>query len=248
MGGVFYRLFNNDTGLLEQVLALAQVHKAARDNIRTFAQLSCARVYGCDDNKHTLGRKHRPVAYNYFLHLSNGKAVHHPQAVWRIFLKAYDFLPLVLYLYNSSVVGNHYLVLAAPASFGYVGMHAQHVVVAVQRHKESRIYFLMYPKRLVSVGMAGRVYVHLFAVDDTRALPRKIVLQFLHGAFVARHYGRGENDSIALLYFDMLVCFNRDAHERRKLVALGAGSQYKYFVVWNASELFRAYEYVFVHL
>ncbi len=46
--------------------------------------------------------------------------------------------------------------------------------------------FSMYPRRLVAIGMAGRMDVGDLVVDDVGALAGEVVFQFLYGALVAR--------------------------------------------------------------
>ena len=85
--------------------------------------------------------KHRAVADDHLLYVADGEAVDQPQACGRALFEPHNFAALVLNFEYRAVVGDDDVVLGAAARLGDVGVHAQHVVVAVQRHEEARVYF-----------------------------------------------------------------------------------------------------------
>src|SRR3989338_2218795 len=247
-GRIFNGLFDDNARLLQELLALAQVDEPAADDVRRFAQAAVLGVDRRDDDKHPFLREHGAVADDDLLDVADGKAVYQAQAIGRALLTPDDTGALVADFYHGAVVGDDYFVIGASAGLGDVGVHPQHVVVAVHRHKEPRIYLLVDPKGFVAVGVARGVHVHGVAVDDARALSGEVVLELLHAALVARDDRGGEHDRVALFNFDVFVRLHRNAHQRGKLVALRAGREDDYFVVGQMFQLGGLDKSLFRHL
>src|SRR3989344_2647871 len=104
-------------------------------------------------------------------------------------------------------------------------VHAEHVVIAVDRDEELRTDLFVDPHRFLAVAVAGGMHIRRMIRDDVRALARKIILQFLHRALVARDDGRREDDGIRRLQAYVLVRLVADAGQRCEFIALRAGRQ-----------------------
>src|SRR3989344_3453363 len=202
---IFDSFFDDDARLLEELLALAQIDKAAADDVRRLAQAAGLGVDGGDDDKHAFLREHGAVADNHLLQVADGEAVYQPEAVGRRLLEPHNFCAFILYLDDRAVVGDDYLVLRAAARLGDVGMDAEHVVVAVHRHKVPRVYLLVDPKGFVAVGVARGVHIHGVAVDDARALPAEVVVVLMAAALAARPHRWGAPASVPFFTFAKVV-------------------------------------------
>jgi hypothetical protein len=69
-GGVLDRFLDDNARLIEELLTLAQVHEAARDDVRALTKLAGLRVHGGDDDEHALLRQDCPVAYHNLLYVA----------------------------------------------------------------------------------------------------------------------------------------------------------------------------------
>src|SRR3989344_4855054 len=153
----------------------------------------------------------------------------------------------IFYFDNGTIVGNTNIFRCDTLFYGDVGMHTEHVVIAVHGDEKFRLYLFMDPHSLFTIAVAGCVHVGCVIGDDVRSLAREVVFEFLHGAFVARDDGRREDDRVGLLQADVFVGLVADARERSEFIALCAGRKNYHFLRRILSHVFdRDHGVVFV--